>query len=304
MPSALNTASILPGRQARWDDNGLVQEISEEYQVLRAFDGEQFDPNSITGMPRRGDAHPTLSALVVTSHEPREDATGVRWVITVKYSRVGLSLSGAMKRTKREWSTIEASRDLIADAGTGDPVLNAAGDPFERVPQVFQADKLLRVVRLENTPPATVLDKSGTINSTLTTGPGGIIIPENCGLLTISCRETDPTGAGSPTYLYEYTYDIHVRTNMVVLAGQAQATNIGWCEAFIESGYRYLKDGVLTRCVEEIDVGQPEGVIQRPSVDPVWLAANGTKLAAGADPIIKVVQSIPDSEWLSLRLSE
>ena len=303
MPSALNAASILPGRNATWDQFGMVQTIEEQYQVLRGFTDVQPSPTAIAGLPQTGAAHPTLADLVVVGHEPREDATGVRWVITVRYERVGTVVGGSFKRLRREWDTQDASRDLLYDAGTGLPMLNAAGDPFDRVPGVFHADRVLRVVRQENTAPATGLAMSGTINSAAVTAPGGISLDTHKGLLKIKCRETDPTGTSSPTYKYEYIYEIYERTMMAKINGAL--TDIGWDESFVERGYYYLDavGGNRVRALEDIDLGPPEGVISRPTTEPVLLAADGTELAAGADPIIKRVQAIKEADWSTLLLS-
>lgn len=303
MPTALNIASPLPGRSGSWDANGLIVELIEEYQILQAFNGAQPNLVGMSGLPQPQAAHATFGALLVTGYNPREDKVGKRWVVEVRYGRFGL-VTGSCRRIKREWGYVEASRDLSFDAGTGAPILNVNGNPFERVPQVFHSDPRVTIVRLENSTPATVMAYNGTINSGVIT-VGSISIPRHSGLIRITVRETDPTGAGSPTYKYEVTYDVQMRENIVLYSGTKK--NIGWDEAVVERGY-YVKIGPdLKRAVETIDLGadypDDERYMTRPTADPVLLAADGTLVTDGADAVVSIFQAIPDADWSSLNLN-
>ena len=300
MGTAINIATLLPGRNYAVDAAGNITDLTRKYQVLRAphSAAATLEVTGVTGLPALGAAHPNDARLLVSGYRVSEDENGLRWVVEVSYTAAADS-SNVINRpprgsaeVSRGWDSQDISVDLTHDAETGMPVLNAAGDPFENVPQVSKSLPVFKLVKKENTDVSTRLAYSGTYNSEAIT-IDGVAIAKHCGRLTVNHRKlyNDPD-----RYASEFTYQVAVMSNKVKVGGTV--VDIGWDKAHAETGLFYLEITEETEkkraMIDDAETHEP-----RPSETPILLAADGSRLAEGADPVNKVVKSMTEASWSS-----
>jgi len=276
MGTTLNVATLIPGRSMEVDADARLTSVVRKYQVLRStsapLNAETL--STITGLPAIGAAHPSGSGLTVTGYRLAEDSNGLRWVVDVVYGRVSSSGSAEISRG---WTMQEIQVDLVADAITGVPVLNSAGEPFDSVPQVPRALPVFRMERKETTAIATLLAMSGKVNS-VAGSIDGVAIPIHAGRIVVTQEKLydDPDD-----YTSKFTYEIAIMSNLVDL-GEADLTDIGWDKALVQSGFVYNSADGKIRAMETDE----ETLTPRPSPMPVLLDADGYRLADDADPVI------------------
>jgi len=285
MGTTLNVATLLPGRSMEVDAEERLTSVTRKYQVLRAtsapLDAETL--STITGLPAIGAAHPSDSDLTVASYRLAEDSNGLRWVVDVVYSRDSSRPPEPNRAPRgsaelsRGWTMQEIQIDLVADAITGLPVLNSAGEPFDSVPQVPRALPVFRMERKETTAIATLLAMSGKVNSD-EVSIDGVDIPIHAGRLVVTQEKLydDPDD-----YTSKFTYEIAIMSNLVDLGAEA-LTDIGWDKALVQSGFIYNSADGKIRAMETDE----ETLTPRPSPMPVLLDADGYRLADDADPVI------------------
>jgi hypothetical protein len=302
MGTTLNLATLIPGRSFEIDDTGAMSGCVRKYQVLRDFASPLNAENiaTVTGLPAIGSAHPNQAGLKASSYRLAEDGSGLRWVVDVVYTKPAAEAAkdrdSAWTRVNRTgnaeisrgWTMQEIQVDLVADAITGAAVLNAAGDPFESVPQVPRSLPVFRLERKESTAISGQIAKSGKYNSAATT-IDGVAVPKHAGRLTITVDKLygDPDG-----YTYKYTYEVALMEHIVNLAGTL--TDIGWDKALVQSGLFYKETGTGTKLrAMEID---EETAAARPRATPVLLDTNGYILIPGPStpPLILVIATMKE----------
>jgi len=292
MTKPYDTAKLLTGRRFTVNPQGVIETLTRRYQVLRQPRStiETLEVPEVPGLPQLGDAHPSNENLKVTGFSYSEDDNGLRWVVEVTYTLVnspGWGIGGGneagIAEVSRDWDTQDVNIDLTHDASTGEPVLNAARDPFESVPQVPVACPVFKLVRKENTFPSARIKLSGTLNSAAGT-LDGIAVPKRCGRMSVSCRRLydDPDG-----YLFEYTYTVTIMSKIV------DGTDIGWDYAFLQAGRYYLDEKGKRKQAMETD---EETLQLRPRTIPALLNEDGTLNESG-EPVNKVVASMPEASW-------
>ena len=185
------------------------------------------------GVPAYGSDHPeaettgspTAGLTVTNVTFTQRDATSKVWEATVTYSAAGSNSddsSDTSKYTKLHIGTVTESHDLITDAEDDTKsVLNAAGDPFESVPQVEKQLVEIQLARNQNVSPASdIASLNGTLNSSAIT-VCGISIPEKCGRISI-----DGDRLFGEENKWSVTFRIVVNPD-------------GWVFKVLENGYRY-----------------------------------------------------------------
>lgn len=289
----LGTARLSRRSGIRTAPQGDVIAISDIYALLLA---PGTVPNhTASGLPAKNSTHGTYTKLYLQTmtFDCVSDACGA-WEVTAVYGvdepeEEEEEEEDVVKITARAWGTTETSADLMADATTGVPVLNSAGDPFDSVPQRPLYAPMVSFTRLESKHPAAVCAISGSCNESEATCLG-VTFAARTAMIKVSARDT----MIDTKLRYEVTYTIEGRTLYAVIG--AAIVNIGWDEAFIESGYYYKSGATRLRFVEADDTG-----VKRPSAAPCLLKADGTD-NRGAAPIVKRVAALKASTWTALRL--
>jgi hypothetical protein len=288
---------------AEFDENAQLISCTEVYSFFLEAGklphiGTPPDSSSsaVTGLPAAGSAHPANAAIIVQSYSftaTSDNKTGHdAWECAVRYDlKFVTDDSGESYRyTAKRLGTVECSVDLIADAETGEPVVNAAGDPFDSVPQRTIFSPAVEWRRKQATSPAALCELSGTVNASEFTALG-VTFPPRTGRLFVSA-DWSP---GDEHWPWEVTYRIEGR-NLYVEIDEIPV-NIGWDEAFLECGYKYLET-VGGKKVRFMDADEETGQL-RPSAMPQPLRADGTD-GRRYPPAIRRVATARESDWSGL----
>jgi hypothetical protein len=290
---------------AEFDENAQLISCTEVYSFFLEAGklphiGTPPDSSSsaVTGLPAAGSAHPANAAIIVQSYSftaTSDNKTGHdAWECAVRYDLKFVSdtdESGESYRyTAKRLGTVECSVDLVADAETGEPVVNAAGDPFDSVPQRTIFSPAVEWRRKQTAPPAALCELSGTVNASEFTALG-VTFPPRTGRLFVSA-DWSP---GDEHWPWEVTYRIEGR-NLYVEIDEIPV-NIGWDEAFLECGYKYLET-VGGKAVRFMDEDEETGQL-RPSAMPQPLTIFGTD-GRGYPPAIRRVATARESDWSGL----
>ncbi len=254
--------------------------------------------SAVTGLPAAGSAHPANAAITVRSYSftaTSDNKTGHdAWECAVRYDVKDVAGTGgsgeSYRYTAKRLGTVECSVDLIADAETGAPVVNAAGDVFDSVPQRTIFSPAVEWRRKQTASPAALCELSGTLNASEFTALG-VTFPPRTGRLFVSADWTP----GDEDWPWEVTYRIEGRNLYVEIDGSP--VNIGWDEAFLECGYKYVET-VGGKIVRFMDEDEETGEL-RPSAMPQPLKADGTD-GRGYPPAIRRVATAKGSSWSGL----
>ena len=195
------------------------------------------------------------------------------------------------------------------DAGVGigagvddDAVVNAAGDPFDSVPQRDEVYPCVRYGYKEKQFDAAHIWLNNCINQAGVTVLGVYFAPHTC-RLKVECHKN----LDADDYPYEWTYtfegrDCWVETAQLIdIAGGVPATvyatdgaksNIGWDVAIAECGFNYLLDGEKVK----FTILDDQGNATEPSL-PQFLDTDGSPLSPTAgDPIFRVVRAYAEAD--------
>lgn len=191
-----------------------------EYTIRFANDGT----NSI---PQPGQAHPDDSDAVVVDIQidPKSNAGGTNWTVTVRYSDDAAVISGSQQidtpplQRPVEYSFGGQSREipLATDRSSpAVPIVNSLGEPFDPVPTDEEGAAVLQIVRNEATmDPLVVTRFRNSVNGAQITIFGWTFDPGQCLLSNWNSqlvRETYSTATGSEDAVYwRSTYEITIR---------------------------------------------------------------------------------------------
>ncbi len=295
---------IQPGA-VEYDDNDVPQSVTDTWGVVLAY-GTRPVLGSITGLPAGGSAHPSYPYLLRAGITIRNavDMAGSRvWLIDVAYAPQGSAGSvtnpdpdpeqpgetSVVRILEKAWPIYEVEGDLVADAMTGDPILNSAGEPYDRVPTIRRRYMGARVKRAEQNWPKLAASLDGTLNQS-PIYVLGVLFPSRCARLEIEIEDTLAVGSDSR---YHVTYGI-----VPAHTPYGASLDAGYDVPLIEQGFSYLDgDGNLVRATVPDDAGN-----STPTPLPVLLAADGSLLPAGSDPVVHVWATYPDADWSALNL--
>jgi hypothetical protein len=287
--------------------DGVVTSCSELYQLVVADATSQVVPSSVSGLPAKNEAHPIYTGLYVEGYAWRHLGIGSKaWECTVKYkrstSRAGASSGDPSTRILlMEWGFSGGSGDLVADATTGRPVKNAAGDPFDSVPQRDEVYPCVRYgYKEKNFNPARIW-LNNCINQSAVTVLGVTFPPHTC-RLKVECRKN----LDADDFPYEWTYTFEGRdcwvesAQLIDIAGGAPQTvyetdgdksNIGWDLAIAECGFNYILNGEKVK----FTIPDDQNNQVEPSL-PQFLDTSGAPLSPTADPIFRVVRAYKEAD--------
>lgn len=310
MPDPSTTGSFTPGvaqliqpGAVEYDDNDVPQSVTDVWGVVLDY-GTRPVLGGISGLPAAGSAHPSYPYLLrggLSIRNAVEMAGSRVWLIDVAYAPQGSAgsvnnpssdpdqpVASAVRILEKAWPIYEVEADLVADAKTGETLLNAAGEPYDRVPQIKRRYMGARVKRAEQNWPSLAASLDGTLNAAAVTVLG-VAFAARCARLEIEIEDTLAVGSDSR---YHVTYNI-------VPAHTPYGANLdaGFDAPIVEQGFSYLSDGELVRATVPDDAGN-----STPTPLPVLLAADGSLLPAGSDPVVHVWATYPDASWAGLNL--
>ena len=261
------------------------------------------DPQTIAGLPRLGDAHPVVPGVFLKTWEITEEEAGA-FVLTATYAPPDEKDAGGGEEdetveeveTAREWSGGESSKDLTADAVTGEAVLLPTGEPFESVPSVAVSTMTFSVTRKCVDLDKDALAANCTVNA-VDVEIDGITIPKHCGRLSVSTRRI----YDSLVFNWEITFSVNIVSNPVKLTPDGEVEDIGHDVALLLSGFKYYHrhtqgDSLFLVKATEIDEETGE---ENPASAPVLLTSTGEKYtpAAAGQAYYKRYSAIKEAIW-------
>lgn len=297
--SATYTASLVGART--WESNGAnaITSLQRTYQIIRngcpaGTAAEEIVASDVDGLPQPGDAHSALQPdLIATKYAWREGTDHAKNILycDVGYTCRETETSEANKPPRGQaveqygWKSGSVSRDLLVDAGTGQLIVNSAGQPFESTQQVDIPSPVLTVV-VKKTARQAWAQHYGKTNAASLTFGGVTYAPH-----TLRCVQMDEERLWNDDFgfLYRYTVGIQLMTNVAVIGGQAPAIEIGWDLAVIDCGTMERDgNGKLVHIKTISDETGKEVFVSA----PVLLDGQGHKnLAQNATPFAKRVQA-------------
>lgn len=305
-------ARLVQAGAVQYDDDNRPESVTDVYAVTLPR-GVRPILSDISGIPAAGAQHTAYPYLVragVTIRNAVEQAGSLVWFVDVAFGVASASTSvtnpgtdpeqpgtaSVVRIVERAWPIYQTECDLVADCDTGDPVLNAAGELYDRVPKITRRYVGARVKRLEQNFPSLALSLDGTLNQT-PIRILGVLFPSRCARLEVDIE--DSLAVDSDTR-YAVAYNIVPAHNVYGKSGSPAADlDAGWDVPLLEAGFSYLSGGALVRAT----VADADGN-ETPTPLPVPLAADGSLLAPGADPVVRVWHTYPDADWSDLNLPE
>lgn len=306
-------ARLIQAGAIEYDESDVPQGITDLWAVILGR-GVRPQLADISGLPARGTRHPVYTYLVrggVTIRNAAEQQGSLVWMIEVKYEPQGdggtsvvnpgddpddPGVESAVRILERAWPIYEVEADLVADASTGDHVLNSAGEPYDRIPTIKRRYMGARVKRAEQNWPKLAASLDGTLNQT-PVYVLGVFFPSRCARLEIEIEDT--LAVGSETR-YHVTYNIVPAHNYYGSSGNPPAPlDAGFDMPLVEQGFSYLDSntGKLVRAT----VADANGT-ETPTPLPVKLAADGSLLPNGQPLVVHVWHTYPDADWSDLEL--
>ncbi len=296
------TASLTP----RAESNAARRQWKVVYDVSPT---SLPDPQTIAGLPRLGDAHPVVPGVFLKTWEITEEEAGA-FVLTASYAPPDEKDAGSggdeedetveEVETARGWAGGESSKDLTADAVTGEAVLLPTGEPFGSVPSVSVSTMTFSVSRKCVDLDTDALAANCTVNAQVVT-IDGITVAKHCGRLTVSTKRI----YDSLVYKWEITFSVNIVSNPVKLTPDGNMEDIGHDVALLLSGFRFFRtigegggnagDKELVKATE-IDEETGE---EKPASAPVLLTPTGEKHtpAAAGQAYYKRYSAIKEATW-------
>ena len=242
----------LDGR--KWSDTTSGGSVKRRFRITGLAVG--FTPAwNYTGLPKVGDAHPSLTGYYCTSRdfEEGEGKAKTTVVVTVNYEPTTTETSGegesAVACQVDEWGWDDGTDEKELTSGVdGTPVLNSAGDPFESVPKVSAPAPVFTKVMKFKARQSGWQSVVCCVNSSQIT-VGGVTCPVGSLLCTVGEKRI----IGDENWKYQYTVRLRYKSNKVKIAGADSLTDIGWDVAITDAGMRELDYNGEKKIIRAID---------------------------------------------------
>lgn len=242
----------LDGR--KWSDTTSGGSVKRRFRITGLAVG--FTPAwNYTGLPKVGDAHPSLTGYYCTSRdfEEGEGKAKTTVVVTVNYEPTTTETSGegeaAVACQVDEWGWDDGTDEKELTSGVdGTPVLNSAGDPFESVPKVSAPAPVFTKVMKFKARQSGWQSVVCCVNSSQIT-VGGVTCPVGSLLCTVGEKRI----IGDENWKYQYTVRLRYKSNKVKIAGADSLTDIGWDVAITDAGMRELDVNGEKKIIRAID---------------------------------------------------
>ena len=232
------------GRKWSVKSSGIAS-LRRKYQiVLDDIAGADGEAASFPGVPVIGSAHPSYSYLFVDSYDVEEGEGHEKKTLTVyvnyaeRTTETSGSGSSAATSQVEEWGWDSGvdEREFV-DSIDNFPILNSAGDRFDRVPTVsVYAPTFTKIVRWKSRQTDAMRCNCNINESAITIG--GVEYRAR----SLMCAVAEQRIIGDPDWKYRYTVQLKFRTNLVRIAGSNTPTDIGWDVAIADAGMREKDD--------------------------------------------------------------
>lgn len=253
----MSNSHLKDGRKWSVGSSG-ISSLKRKYQVL--LDGvtsENGEGVTFTGVPAIGSAHPNHPDLFVDSYEVEEGEGSAKntLIVYANYVKRTSETSGegqAAVTSQVEswgWESGSEEREFTDDAVDGTPVLNSAGDVFDRVPTIsVPAPSFTKVMKFEQR-------QSGVMNCDCKVNASAVTISgRTYPVGSLLCRVAEQRVIGDDKWKYRYTIQLKYRTNLVRLAGANALTDIGWDIAVTDAGMREKGSDGKLKFIKSIDM--------------------------------------------------
>lgn len=254
---AYGKARHVDTRGLKQGSDGTVTGVTEVYQVVVSDPSKEISPDSVIALPKKDSKHTTWKTLYVESYSWSHAAPRARlWTCEVVYKRRQTTeASGEDGRTRvlmQEWGHEGGQGEIVSDAGSGAPVVNSAGDPFDSLPTRDETYPCVRYGYAEKTFRPERLWLNNCINNAELTVLGITFPPHTC-RLKVSCKRN----LQSEDWPYEWTYifvgrESWVKRSQCVPLGGGDISvdyeedglkmNIGWDVALLQCGFQHFDE--------------------------------------------------------------
>lgn len=257
------------------DDSGAV-DIQQRYQVvLTAPLAESEIITHFTGIPAIGSVHPSRPGYYATKYDISQPTGHDKCTldVTVHYGPQSWVTEGegsAAQTTNVEawgWDDATTQRELVTDLA-GNPVLNSAGDAFDRVPTVESPSPVFTKVVRFATRQAGWFDFNCKVNQSAVT-IGGV----SCAARTLLCSISETMDIANENLPYRYTIKLRWRSNIALIGNGTNIQECGWDLVVCDTGMRSLDPETGKKKLIEVvseETGQPAAV-----TSPELLDGNG-----------------------------
>ena len=256
-----------------------------------AADGPVFSwPLTAGGVtiPAKGTPHPDDSGL--SSSQPQVTKVSPTFFnVRVDYGNVPTYEDPLTKPAEHSWSSVVSVEPTDVDA-LGDPILNAAGEPFDPPPTEGVRDPILTIVRNEaGFDPDTMLTYCDTVCLEPFWGA-------SVGRTRMADIHADKVLA-DPSY-WRVRYEVQFRMRTAEDCPDVWA----WYRRMLNQGFRHLDDGGAVHAAVDAD-GQP--VSQPVLLDGDGKLLNGTGRLDpdGEAPVWLYSPRFPEESWIALGIN-
>jgi hypothetical protein len=289
--------------EGRRNVNGQRGYRRQFYVLATATSDDEYGAVNATGIPAVGDAHPSDSgARMKEKTAKRESEDGrLKWIVNCEYSTSAATTAEPDDPTSRDPVITLSGRkvDWIPLGATTDgttyetAIDNTADDAFDPPPVIQKTFTVITIQQnLSSFSMATKLTYEDTVNSDSKTVAGHAFTARQLYMEDITARTATENG----TDYYDVTYTIlcaDINGANVGKSPDARATNTHDL-VILNQGFFQVVSSVKFKCITPGD--------GTPATSPQLLAADGTQLAVGGDPVWLTFRARREQAWSGLSL--
>lgn len=307
----------------RCDDEGTPQAVEDTYTVYLPTPSTRLDLSTVQGLPQTTPPgkHPVFSNLSLVGYRVAEHEPGQLFrEIICEYEADGDDESSGGdepqeigKLVALDYPSYTATFDLATDQLTGAPVINAAGDVFDSVPQIETVWTGVHFTRRVKSHPAAALALSGSVNSASVTVYGLTFAPRTARVRVTSRFAFDGSRRPyeldvtiEPRHAYVDSSAALLPTGVEQAMGYATVAgrgyDIGWDVALLECGFQYLNIAAGSGEKVRFTTVGDDGSETAPQL-PQLLKSDGDSNQAGTyPPVYLIVRTAAGNSWDALNL--
>lgn len=276
--------SLWEDRTGTWDDKFAQNRFWSWLVITDDKDDDQEVVLSYEEVPAKGDPWSDTdegSTILAVDHDVKQlPDSPYLWKLTVRYSTDAIDPSKQQldpldRPPDVQWGREDQTVTVWKDAN-GDPILNTAGDPFEKGMDTTRGIRTLVIARNEEAYDAVATQ-----------------IYENR-VNTVACFGYEPGEVLSKSIVGASQYEMGERFFKVTYSFRIKLG--GWKRVFLNQGMRFIDAGTGDLVAATEANGSP-------SSRPVLLSILGTKLDPGDDPVYIEVEEFLGIDFNDFNLS-
>lgn len=276
--------SLWEDRTGTWDDKFTQNRFWSWLVITDDKDDDQEVILSYNEVPAKGDPWSDTdegSTLLAVDHDVKQlpDSPFI-WKLTVRYSTDAIDPSKQQldpldRPPEVQWGGEDQTVTVWKDAN-GDPILNTAGDPFEKGIDTTKRVRTLVITRNEASYDAVAMQIYE--NRTNSVECFGFAVGE---VLSKSITGSSQYEAGERFWKVQYSF---------------RCREGGWKRVLLNQGLRYIDPGTG----DLVGATEASG---SPAARPVLLSITGTKLDPGDEPVYIEIDEFREIDFNDLNLS-